>query len=197
MINPISMERWNIAQEAEKKAHITTSFEDSLKHYRHGYQIYFKYLEINPDLNNKSIIEIGPARVSSLFFCKNFSKAIVVEPTVYEENNFLYKKLNIELINKPAEEIEFPQVDEIWLMNILEHTINPNLIIDKCKKSCKVIKFFEPIDIRSPEEYDPCHPHAFDINFFKMHFGNCVKRYIRGTEPNFHTKDNAYGIYLT
>lgn len=191
------MERWNIAQEAEKKAHITTSFEDSLKHYQHGYQIYFKYLEINPDLKNKSIIEIGPARVSSLFFCKNFSKAIVMEPTVYEENNFLYKKLNIELINKPAEEIEFPQVDEIWLMNILEHTINPNLIIDKCKKSCKVIKFFEPIDIRSPEEYDPCHPHAFDINFFKMHFGNCVKRYIGGTEPNFHTKDNAYGIYLT
>ena len=71
----IDDQRWNEAQQAEKPHHIADSLSHSYTHYDKIYDMYFQYLNIEKqNLKQKSIAEIGPARIPGLFFCKNYSK---------------------------------------------------------------------------------------------------------------------------
>ena len=80
---PINKDRWVIAQEEEKLHHIHESTEDSLNKWKDIYDFYFRYLEINLDLNNKTILEIGPARVSALLYCNNYRQSFIVSTNKY------------------------------------------------------------------------------------------------------------------
>ena len=142
---PINKDRWVIAQEEEKLHHIHESTEDSLNKWKDIYDFYFRYLEINLDLNNKTILEIGPARVSALLYCNNYGPSFIVEPTKYDDTEHLYINKDITFIRDLYEDCESPIVDEIWLFNVLQHIQNPDLFIDKCKKSAKIIKFFDSL----------------------------------------------------
>ena len=186
----IGKDRWVIAQEEEKLHHIHESIEDSLNKWKEIYDFYFRYLKINLDLNNKTILEIGPARVSALLYCNNYGPSFIVEPTKYDDTEHLYINKDITFIRDLYEDCESPIVDEIWLFNVLQHIQDPDLFIDKCKKSAKTIKFFEPIN--TPIETH--HPHSFTFDDYVKYFGNSVKLY-KGSTEKFHTADCVYGIY--
>jgi hypothetical protein len=186
----IDKDRWVIAQEEEKLHHIHESIEDSLNKWKEIYDFYFRYLKINLNLNNKTILEIGPARVSSLLYCNNYGPSFIVEPTKYDDTEHLYIDKEITFIRDLYENCESPIVDEIWLFNVLQHIQDPDLFIDKCKKSAKTIKFFEPIN--TPIETH--HPHSFTFDDYVKYFGDSVKLY-KGSTEKFHTADCVYGIY--
>lgn len=192
----VTDERWYSAQEGEKLEHITEPIEQSYEHYRVTYNYYFHYLDIkNNDLQKKSIAELGCARISSLFFCNNYSTSYVIEPTYYKESDKYYEGKDIVRIFDRAEVCKFPTVDEVWLFNVLDHVQDPDYIIDQCKKNSKTIRFFEPIDCGTNNE----HPFSFSLNNFKDYFGDCVKHYTcPGREHpsrKFHGADCAYGVY--
>lgn len=195
MKEPITKQRWEEAQVGEKIYHIAEPVEMSYEAYKKAYGHYFKWLDINPDLGGKSVIEIGPGRIAGLLFCNNYAKSYVLEPTEYEGIDHLYSGLHkLEVIKKTAEEWDFPQVDEVWLFNLLQHVQDPDLLIEKCKKAAKVIRFFEPVDLPTNLE----HPFTFSVDDFKGYFGDCVKEYAanQGIE-GFHGAKCAYGVYLT
>lgn len=187
----ISKERWAQAQRAEKPHHVHDSVETSYEHYKIGYGKYFEYLDISTDLEGKSIIEVGPARIAGLLFCTNYSKSYIVEPIIFEETNYLYQNNNIEFIRTSLEESTLPQVDEIWLLNVLQHVQNPDLFIEKCKEVASTIKFFEPINTPT----DDAHPYTFSLDDYKLYFGDCVQYY--GGRSDFHEAECAYGVYDT
>ena len=191
MKTPISLDRWLLAQEGEKLHHIREGVEESVENYRLSYSYYFKYLDINPDLQGKSVIEIGPGRISSLLFCKNFSKSYVIEPTEYDGIEHLYRDTNIEILKQRAEECEMPKVDEVWLLNLMQHVQDPDKLIESCKKAAKVIRFFEPVDVPTNNE----HPFCFSREDFVSYFGDCVKEYVSIGEPNFHAASCVYGVF--
>ena len=193
MKTPISLDRWLSAQKGEKIYHISEGIEESFQHYRLSYSYYFRYLGIDPDLQGKSVIEVGPGRISSLLFCKNFSKSYVVEPTDYDGIDHLYLNSNIEILKQRAEECEMPKVDEVWLFNLMQHVQDPDKLIDSCKKAAKVIRFFEPIDLPTNNE----HPFSFSREDFVGYFGDCVKNYVSIGEPNFHSANCVYGVFKT
>lgn len=194
MKQPITKDRWLEAQEGEKAFHIAEPLEMSFEHYKIAYQHYFKWLDINPDLKGKSVIEIGPGRIAGLLFCSNFKLSYILEPTEYEGVDHLYKRENLLVWKKTAEEIDLPRVDEVWLFNLLQHVQDPDLLIEKCKQVAKVIRFFEPVDLPTNLE----HPFTFSMDDFKGYFGDCVKEYAanQGIE-GFHGARCAYGVYLT
>jgi hypothetical protein len=99
------------------------------------------------------------------------------------------KELGCDIIDKPVEEIEIPKCDEIWLLNVMQHVIDPDLFIAKCKEAAKLIRFFEPIDW--PIEI--YHPHTFTFEWYQKHFKD-AKLY-NGNLPNFHEAKCAYGIW--
>ena len=186
----INKERWVVAQNEEKLHHMHESINESIDRWCNIYDFYFRYLDIDTNLENKTILEIGPARIAALMYCNNYRPSFIVEPTRYEDTEHLYKDSPITFIREIYEDCESPTVDEIWLFNVLQHIVDPDLFIEKCTKNAKVIKFFEPIN--TPIEIH--HPHSFTFDDYVKYFGDAVKLY-KGSTEVFHTADCVYGIY--
>ena len=191
MKNPISLERWEEAQIGEKIYHVQEPIEMSYEHYRNTYSNYFKYLDIDQDLAGKKIMEIGPGRISGLLFCSNYNTSYVVEPTEYDGIDHLYVNKKIEIIKERLEDAVLPDVDEVWIFNLMQHVQDPDLLVKKCKEKSKIIRFFEPIDLPTNTE----HPFTFSKNDFVEYFGDCVKDFEPSGIPGFHGARCVYGIY--
>lgn len=187
----IDRAKWELGQIKERQHHIL-SLEDGAKHFGNTYYHYFKYLDIDQDLDEKSIIEVGSADFPALGYCYNHGECYVVEPMPSKILKGLCKDKGIKLIFKPAEEVDFKPVDEVWFMNVLQHVLDPDVIIEKAKEAADVIRFFEPIETA----IDQCHHHSFTVQYFKDYFGGCVNRYEadQGIE-GFHKWQNAFGVW--
>lgn len=186
----ISEEKWFKAQTEEKVHHLHGSLDYSINFYKNLYNQYFSYLDIETNLNGKTILEIGPAKISALLFCTNYNLSYIVEPLIFDDVQELYVNLPITFIRNTFEKCDSPNVDEIWLLNVLQHVLDPDLLIEKAKQHSKIIKFFEPINTPIEEH----HPHSFTLDDYKLYFGDCVK-YYSGKNNNFHMAECAYGVY--
>jgi hypothetical protein len=184
----ITKERWQEAQQAERKEH-TFDYQEGFDHYRTSYEHVFRFLGMATDQRGKTILEIGPADFPALAYCQNY-KGIIVEPMPSKHLNRFVKESKIKLIHYPVEEIELPFVDEAWLFNVLQHVIYPDLFIEKCKGVSKVIRYFEPIDYPTSEY----HAHTFTRVDFVEWFG-LVNIYEGGSVEGFHQADCAYGTW--
>ncbi len=188
---------WLQAQREERVCHDSELYEDRLAHYVTVYRHYFNYLHIPAaDLGYRSVIEIGPADFPAVMFCNqdHIKEVTIIEPMPSEILESHCRRYSFGLIKAPAEELWFPQYDECWIFNVLQHVISPEAIINKAKAACKVIRFFEPID----SQIDSKHLHTFDLAFFEKHFGECTTFYTapEGIERFFRGRC-AYGVYHT
>jgi len=191
MIQPITKERWEEAQIAE--ANWLSNSQETAEHYRRTYNCYFKYLGMNFDQEGKIIVEVGPSAFPALTYCENVGQAIIVEPLPSAAIKVQLAWSEFLLIACPLEEIDdtvLPRAAEVWLLNVLQHVIDPELFISKCKLIAPVIRFFEPIDFGVSD----CHPHTYSIEDFIRWFGH-AERYIGGSDEGFHTADCAYGTW--
>lgn len=188
MIPAISKDRWLQAQAAERACH-ALSFNEGFTHYAKAYANIFRYLGMETNQHDKTIIELGPADFPALAYCQNY-RGIVVEPMPCDHLSLICETRNIEILTAPVEEIDLPSVDEAWLFNLLQHVIDPELLISKCKEVAKAIRFFEPVD------YGTCeyHPHTFSQQDFERWFGGCVKRYTDRVD-GFFDADCVYGTW--
>ncbi len=189
-------EKWKIAQREERRIHDVHSndMKQGLIDYESTYLQYFEKLQTSFTQNGKTILEIGPADFPAVFYCDGYIQAHIIEPLPSPFlKSLLTKKPYITLYDVPAEDMEFPKVDEVWILNVLQHTMNPGLILDKAKKAAKVIRFFEPIN----DDTDICHLHSFTADYFRSFFGDVVKIHTasKGILRNFHEKECAYGVW--
>lgn len=191
MIQPITKERWQEAQIAEAGYHANA--QATAEHYRRSYECYFKYLGMSFDQEGKIIVEIGPADYPALSYCENVMQAVIIEPLVTETLKVRMTRPDFLLIARPLEEMDdlvLPHGEECWLLNVMQHIIDPELFVSKCKQIAPVIRFFEPIDFGISD----CHPHTYSIDDFIRWFGH-AERYKGGSDEGFHTADCAYGTW--
>lgn len=194
MVKP---EKWLTAQLAERKQH-TYSYEEGFPHYRDSYKQYFDFTGASFSPRHKIIVEIGPADFPALSYCSGYWKGIVVEPMPSAMlKTWAHDKTDIEIYAFPME--YFPaeilakdhRIIEVWLFNVLQHVIDPEIVIAHCKKIANVIRFFEPINCGT----DECHLWNLTMEMFNRWFGQ-VQHY--PTSPNainFHTHECAYGSW--
>lgn len=114
------------------------------------------------DLEGKSVLDIGGGPVSLLLKCVNRGRSVVADPLTiphwaldrYRAADILFKNVQAERLIEDAcfesEEI----FDEVWMYNVLQHTQNPQLIVENARKLGKVIRFFDWIDTL----VEPGHP---------------------------------------
>lgn len=122
------------------------------------------------DLQGKSVLDIGGGPVSMLLKTKNkkegFGSCLVVDPCRYPFwISERYESVGIEMWECGGEEIfdvwnihnkEGDLVfDEVWIYNVLQHTIDPEKIIQNARKVSKIIRIFEWIDVKKTIG----HPH--------------------------------------
>ena len=193
MSKKITKKRWQVAQTAERichdEFHEKFTNEEGKEYYRKTYEKYFSYLQMGYNHKGKTITEIGCADYPALEHCE-VKRGILIEPM---PSTYLQSMVNnrpdLEIIAEPVENITIPKSEEIWLLNVMQHVIDPDLFIEKCKEATSLIRFFEPIDW--PIEI--YHPHTFDFDYYKKHFPQAVR--YEGNDKNFHTSKCAYGVW--
>lgn len=152
---------WEEAQKWEQEWHGTcvNSLNEELKQLVYAKKMGIKFTPdaktpYNIDIEGKSILDIGGGAYSLLLKASNFSRAIVAEPIDHPEWVMKrYEAANIKFWNIPGEEIAFPpeadpldKYDEVWMYNVLQHTKDPEKIIQNIKKMGKLLRIFEWVD---------------------------------------------------
>lgn len=104
--------------------------------------------DFNIDLHGDSIIDIGGGPVSLLLKCVNGGVRTVVDPCVFPMwIAARYACAGVNYITIPAESFK-PRRDyqEVWIYNVLQHTISPKEVIENAKLAAHRIRIFEWID---------------------------------------------------
>jgi len=121
------------------------------------------------DMQGKSILDIGGGPVSLLLRCKNFKRAVVLDPCNYPEwVKDRYKAAGIELIKKCAEDsVIIDWFDEVWIYNVLQHVKDPLEVVRFAKRSGNKVRVCEPLNIGE------CmgHPHNLTKEMLDKAFG--------------------------
>ncbi len=181
----VTIETWAAAQIEERKFH-TEGFHEGREHYELSYNQYFEYLGIEKDLKGKKVIEVGPADFPALAYCFNGTDCAVIEPMPSDN----LKLSGLTIIKEMAEDVVY-EADEVWMLNLLQHVLNPDKIVERAKKQSKVIRFFEPINYG----IDACHPWNLTMDMFKNWFGDVNYYPANPTAFRFHTWECVYGIW--
>lgn len=183
----ITKARWEQAQAAERKYHLE-DFHAGFAHYRDSYRQYFQYLNIDYDLQGKNIVEIGPADFPALAYCENLGKdCLIIEPMPSE----YLKRFGLNISTALAEDADY-KADEVWLMNVLQHVMDPYKIVERAKAQSNIVKFFEPINYGTNE----AHPWNLTKQMFQEWFPGCVNYWPANQEVNnFHRWECVYGVW--
>lgn len=132
------------------------TFGEDQKHYIYGNLMgltgqYFHY-----DVQGKRILDIGGGPTSMLLKTINLKEGKVCDPIDYPQwTKDRYKSKNISVQVVGGEDVDENGWDEVWIYNCLQHVENPQKIIDNAKKSAKILRIFEWINIPAHEG----HPH--------------------------------------
>jgi hypothetical protein len=191
MIEPITIERWDIAQAAERALH-NKSLEEGISHYQISYGHNFRYLGIDFNQVQENIIEIGCADFPALRYVESIG-SIIIEPMASQHLSQFCAHKDIMLIQEPFENIDnadFLSNYEIWMFNVLQHVQDPDKFIHNAKKA-RCVRYFEPIET----ELTDYHPFSFTRNDFETWFPGVNHYYNETKNQCFHDGPCCYGVY--
>jgi hypothetical protein len=146
------------------------TFGEELKQLLYAEKMGFKLFHdgnspYNFDGQNLSYLDIGGGPSSILLKFKNVKYCTVVDPCNYPKwVGQRYYEYNIEQVKLPGEEINklCMKYDVVLIYNVLQHTEDPELIINNAKSISGKLKMFEWIDI-------PPHPgHPIELTEEKL-----------------------------
>lgn len=162
--------------------------------------IYARYMSLNLfhdgskgyniDMQFNSILDIGGGPVSLLLKCINREYCVVVDPAKYpewiydryEDNAILPMQIMAEdICNKKYTNLT--SFDEVWIYNVLQHTVDPKKIIENAKKVGKTLRIFEWID----SETNTAHPHSLTRHQLEEWIG------MPGNVSLFNGQNGCYG----
>lgn len=100
------------------------------------------------DLGGKSIMDIGGGPASILLKCKNFKKAIVVDPCTYPKwVHDRYSLHGITFLHQKGEDIdETNPMDEAWIYNVLQHVDDPEKLVRNAVRTSRILRIFDWLD---------------------------------------------------
>jgi hypothetical protein len=83
-----------------------------------------------------------------LLKCENVGRGVVADPCDYPEwVNMRYESAFITRLKVKGEDLDTSlKFDEVWLYNCLQHTEDPELIVQNARKIGKIVRLFEWID---------------------------------------------------
>lgn len=118
------------------------------------------------DAGGKSVLDIGGGPSSMLLKTRNVKRPTVVDPCVYPDWIYdRYALAGIRSVIIDAERFDSARnpsdrYDECWIYNVLQHTQDPQKIIENARGLADTIRIFEWIDM----EPEIGHPHKLTEN---------------------------------
>lgn len=134
------------------------------------------------DAGRKDILDIGGGPTSLLLKTMNFKAAVVIDPCPYPKwVTARYRAAGIDQIVDTAESMTWrKQFDEAWIYNVLQHVVDPELIIVNARAAAKVIRIFEWID----RDTGIGHPHSLSREKLDSWLGGAGKVEFMNGENN-------------
>lgn len=170
------MNTWQTAQNSE--AHFwndcTKTFVEEQKQFFYATRMKLPFVDYplsNIDFQGKSVIDVGSGPTSLLLKSENYSKALAVDPLMDTFPSWVkdrYHSVGISTQSIGGEELDTTlRCDEALLYNVLQHTIDPELIAHKLLRIAKTVRVFEWINVPS----DDLHPHILTEEGLNTWFG--------------------------
>ena len=151
-----------------------------------------KYAEVGGwfNLQGISVLDIGGGPCSLLLRCKNYSKAVVVDPCRFPQwVGLRYKEAGIEFVNEMAEDYQPKTLfNECWCYNCLQHVADVDKIVDMMKRSAKKIRVVEYIEVGRC----PGHPNNLTKEWLDRAFG---RQGIAEKDPEIHIGRYYFGVF--
>ena len=122
------------------------------------------------DMQGLSVLDVGGGPVSMLLKTRNAGMRVVVDPCEYPDWTITrYQTAGITLSRTPAEKFNWKgkRFDEAWIYNVLQHTMDPEAVIEMMKRQAKLIRVFEWIDMPPHEG----HPHELKADLLSGWLG--------------------------
>lgn len=162
MVKKISVQRWLEANEGEKSHWNTVLNSKELTEREDGYYRHAAVMFLQKDNpTNISVIDIGGGPLS-LTLHHDLGNCLVIDPILltppYMKN---YTEHGISFIQSTAEDFLADYTDkvydEVWMYNCLQHTIDPDFIMENLWRVGKVLRISEPTNT----PINTLHPHSF------------------------------------
>jgi len=172
------MNRWEDTQDHELGFWLQDNFNcaNTFIEDRKQFEIYSLRLKLNQnhykiDMEGKSVIDIGAGPSSILLKSQNYSKAYAVDPLMDRFPAWVklrYLENGIKPVAAKGEDVKLDEkVDIVLCYNVLQHTIDPEQVIENMKKLGKVIHIFEWVDIPADDK----HPHVLKSDLLDKWLG--------------------------
>lgn len=132
------------------------TFDEDQKHYVYARFMGLKRVGYSFDVAGARIIDIGGGPTSMLLKTINLApRSLVVDPLDYPMWTYdRYSTKGIDSMICRGEDIYEEGYDEAWIYNCLQHTDDPELIIQNALRAAKTLRIFEWVDI-PPHEGHP------------------------------------------
>lgn len=193
------MNTWDTAQDSEATFWntCTQTFVEEQKQFFYATRMKLPFIDYplsSIDFQGKSVIDIGSGPTSLLLKCHNYSKAHAIDPLMDKFPQWVrdrYTSVGITPIACGGEDIDTNQrFDECLIYNVLQHTIDPEVIIHKALRIAKTVRIFEWIGVAS----DDLHPHVLtEENLNKWLGGKGMIEPVN--EPYMFTAYCYYGVF--
>jgi hypothetical protein len=125
------------------------TFDEDQKHYVYARYMGLKQVGYSFDVAGARIIDIGGGPTSMLLKTINLGdRALVVDPLQYPSWTYArYEAKRIESLVMRGEDICVTSFDECWIYNCLQHTDDPERIIQNAFNAAKTLRIFEWVDV--------------------------------------------------
>lgn len=193
------MNKWDTAQHSELDFWdtCTQTFIEEQKQFFYATRMKLQFIDYplsSIDFQGKSVIDIGSGPTSLLLKSHNYSRAYAVDPLMDKFPSWVrdrYKSVGITPIASGGEDIDTTQrFDVALLYNVLQHTVDPELIAHKLLRIAKQVHVFEWIDVPS----DDLHPHILtEANLNKWFGAKGMTEAVN--EPYMFTANCYYGVF--
>jgi SAM-dependent methyltransferase len=142
--------------ESEYWGDCCNTYDEDQKHYVYAQYMGLMTVGYSFSMSGKSVVDIGGGPTSMLLKTTNLGKGLVVDPLLYPQWTYARydaKKIDC-LVIRGEDFIGNDKFDEAWIYNCLQHTDDPELIIQNAKRAAKIVRIFEWVDI-PPHEGHP------------------------------------------
>jgi hypothetical protein len=125
------------------------TFDEDQKHYVYARFMGLKRVGYSFDVGGARIIDIGGGPTSMLLKTINLApRSLVVDPLDYPMWTYdRYSTKGIDSMICRGEDIYEEGYAEAWIYNCLQHTDDPELIIQNALRAAKTLRIFEWVDI--------------------------------------------------
>lgn len=156
MTNNILQTQWDKATEWERAWHgnCVNTYGEQEKQLLYAKKMGLTFFHngkspYNIDTRGISIIDIGAGPASLLLKCVGFLYAWAVDPIDFPKwVKDRYHKTMISFVNVKGEDLTITArpFNEAWIYNVLQHTENPEKVIQNAQQMADIIRIFEWID---------------------------------------------------